>query len=186
MVLTPSVMTPLGSALPAFTLPEPLTGTQHPHTSLLGPQATVVIFMCNHCPFVVHLLDALLATARTYLPRGVAFIGISANDPHSYPDDAPEAMAQLAQSADFPFPYLYDASQSVARAFGAACTPDFFVYDSQQTLVYRGRFDASRPGQPTPVDGADLTTALESLLSDRPIPSPQLPSMGCNIKWLPQ
>lgn len=149
-----------------------------------GP--SVVVFMCNHCPFVVHVLDALVETARMYQAKGVQFIAISSNDVALYPQDDVPHMKSLAEEKSFPFPYLYDATQEVAKAYDAACTPDFSIFDQQQRCVYRGQFDSSRPGNDRPINGADLKTALDTLLRGEEVsPTGQVPSIGCNIKWKP-
>ncbi len=181
MALTSSTMPALGSPLPKFQLHDPVTGTTRDSDEFGTP--LVVMFLCNHCPFVVHVLDGLLALTREYLDRGVAFVAINSNDVESYPADAPDRMAELARDKAFGFPFLFDADQSVARAFGAACTPDFFVYDAARTLAYRGQLDRSRPGNGVPVTGADLRAALDALLAGQRPSEQQRPSAGCNIKW---
>ena len=145
-------------------------------------EALVVIFMCNHCPYVVHIEEALVDVARYYQARGVAFVGISANDAQQYPADSFENMARRAKQRQYPFPYLYDESQQVARAYGAVCTPEFFVYDGERRLVYQGRFDETRPGLGSPT-GQDLRRALDELLDAGAVTMEQFPAMGCNIKW---
>ena len=188
MALTYSEMTALGAEAPAFDLP-----AANPQVDDIGratrrlddyaeAEVLVVVFMCNHCPYVVHVEEALLEVARDYQGRGVRFVGISANDAQQYPADSFENMAQRAQQKNYPFPYLYDESQQVARAYDAVCTPDFFVYDGQRRLVYRGRFDETRPGQGTPT-GHDLRQALDEFLGTGTVTMEQFPSMGCNIKW---
>ena len=139
--------------------------------------------MCNHCPYVVHLLEPLICVARRYQKQGIAFIAVSSNDITTHPQDAPECMAQLGKEMNFPFPYCYDETQDVARAYHAACTPDFFLFNAEHRLVYRGQFDVSRPGNRIPVNGAQLTAALDHVISGTPLTEPQHPSMGCNIKW---
>ncbi|RTR05256.1 thioredoxin family protein [Halomonas nitroreducens] len=181
MSLTPSTMIDLGSPLPSFRLPDAEGHTvgsdDYPDQPLL------VVFMCNHCPFVKHLADALADFTREYQAKGLAVIGINSNDFHAHPDDRPEKMVEEAEARGYTFPYLVDESQDVARAFEAACTPDFFLFDRDHRLAYRGQFDDSRPSQDTPVDGRDLRAAADAVLADR-APSPdQKPSMGCNIKW---
>jgi thiol-disulfide isomerase/thioredoxin len=143
----------------------------------------VVIFMCNHCPFVKHLADGLAAFAREYQPRGAAIVGINANDPGGYPDDSPERMIQEAEQRGYTFPYLFDETQEVAQAYRAACTPDFFVFDKEQKLVYRGQFDPSRPNSGKPVTGEDLRRAVDAVLAGQKPDAKQTPSIGCNIKW---
>jgi len=143
------------------------------------------MFICNHCPYVKHVHAEIAAIGETYQEKGVGVVAIMSNDADKYPEDAPEKMAQELLDAGYTFPYLYDADQTTAKAFGAACTPDFFLFDRELRLAYRGRLDGSRPGNGLPVTGADLRAALDALLSGRPVPEPQLPSMGCNIKWKP-
>ena len=178
MALTPSMMRPLGTPAPEFALPDTGGGLRRLADFADAP-LLAVLFLCNHCPYVKHLRDGLIAFAREYMPRGVAVVGINANDPVAYPDDAPDRMA----AEGYPFPYLFDATQQVARAYGAACTPDLFLFDRDRRLAYRGQFDDSRPGNGRPVTGADLRAACDALLAGRPVPEPQMPSIGCNIKW---
>jgi thiol-disulfide isomerase/thioredoxin len=147
--------------------------------------ALVVVFMCNHCPYVKHVRDGLAKLARDYQPQRVAMVGISSNDVANYPDDSPAKMAAEAKSAGYVFPYLYDESQAVAKAYNAACTPDFYVFDKDQRLVYRGQLDDSRPGNGMPVTGKDVRSALDAVLSGQPVSPTQKPSIGCNIKWKP-
>ena len=146
-------------------------------------QALLVAFLCNHCPYVKHILDGFATFARELTPRSLAIVAISSNDIESYPADAPAEMARIAKLKGFSFPYLYDESQSVAKAYQAVCTPDFFLFDRERRLRYRGQFDGSRPGSRVPVTGADLRAAAEALLEDRPVQSQQTPSVGCSIKW---
>jgi peroxiredoxin len=183
MAATPSTMRELGAPLPAFQLPDTRTGETITDAYLRGHGPAVVAFICNHCPFVVHLRSGLVEFGRYCQEAGVRFVAISSNDVTSHPQDGPGPMAQEAQRHGYVFPYLYDESQDVARAFDAACTPDFFVFDAQGKLAYRGQFDASRPSNGLPVTGADLRSAVEALLAGK-APSPeQKPSIGCNIKW---
>jgi len=183
MSLTPSTMLPLGTPAPDFTLPDtngtPVSLADFPQPALL------VIFMCNHCPYVVHLREGMARLARDYAPRGVGILGINANDVQNYPADSPGRMQAELKSAGYIFPYLYDEMQAVAKAFRAACTPDFFLFDAGRKLVYRGQFDDSRPGNGQPVTGRDLRAALDALLASQPVPAIQKPSLGCNIKWKP-
>ena len=183
MALTPSTMLPLGTPAPDFHLPDVVSDEVRSYTDIAGSQATVVMFICNHCPYVIHVRPQLVALAKDYLPQGVGFVAISANDAQRYPEDGPAAMRALAQSAGFPFPYLYDESQQVARGYQAACTPDFYLFDGQRRCAYRGQLDGSRPGNGLPVTGTDLRAALDSLLAGKPIAAGQQPSVGCNIKW---
>jgi len=184
MARTPSTMRALGSAAPDFCLPEPLTGRRVALADF-SAQPLLVVFTCNHCPFVLHILDKLVRVLRHYQARGLAVVAINANDVARYPDDAPDKMAQLAQRSGFGFPYLFDASQAVALAYQAACTPDFFLYDAAHRLVYRGQFDNARPGNGVPVTGHDLRAAIEAVLEGRAPAAEQKPSLGCNIKWKP-
>ncbi len=182
MARTPSTMVPLGTPAPDFALPDP-DGRVHRRDDFRAAPGLLVMFICNHCPFVKHLRDGLSAFAREYVERGLAVVAINANDADAYPDDAPPAMKREAELAGYVFPYLYDATQVVARAYDAACTPDFFLFDGARRLVYRGQFDASRPGNAVPVTGADLRAACDAVLRGE-APSPeQTPSLGCNIKW---
>lgn len=183
MALTPSTMLPLGTPAPAFALPEPLQGRLRTLSEVRGVAGTVVMFLCNHCPYVVHVNPELVRVATEYGPRGIGFVAISANDAEAYPQDGPAAMAEAARRLAYPFPYLYDETQDVARAYQAACTPDFYVFDSGLACVYRGRLDASTPGNGQPLTGADLRAALEALLAGVAPALAQQPSVGCNIKW---
>lgn len=183
MARTPSVMIPLGSKLPAFQLNDVISGNQFTEKSYEGAAALVICFICNHCPFVIHIQEALVDLAKEYLKKNVAFLAISANDAETYPQDGPELMTVHAQKYHFPFPYLYDETQEVANAFDAACTPDFFVYSPDHSLVYRGQLDDSRPGNGIPVSGEDLRHALDCLLEGKKNTRLQRPSIGCNIKW---
>lgn len=179
-----SRMPGLGTPAPAFSLPDP-QGTVHSLDELHAAPALLVAFICNHCPYVRHIVDGLAGFAREYGPRGLAIVAINANDAGAYPEDAPPAMAEAARRHGFTFPYLYDASQQVALAYEAVCTPDFFLFDGQRRLVYRGQFDDSRPGSAIPVTGASLRAAADAVLAGRPVPAVQLPSVGCSIKWRP-
>lgn len=182
MARTPSTMLDLGTSAPDFRLPAP-SGRAHALADFAASPALLVVFMCNHCPYVKHIRSELAAFARDYQPRGLAVVGINANDAASYPDDSPQKMAEEARSAGYTFPYLYDESQSVAKAYRAACTPDFFLFDRDRRLVYRGQFDDSRPGNNVPVTGRDLRAAADALLAGRSISPDQKASLGCNIKW---
>ncbi len=187
MAATASVMVPLGTPAPDFTLPDVISGERRSLGQLKGEKGTVVMFICNHCPYVKHILEKLVEVAKAYIPKGIAFIAINANDPDQYPEDSPENMKHVAERLGFPFPYLFDETQEVAKAYQAVCTPDFFVYDPQLRLVYRGQFDDARPGNAIPVTGKDLRAALDALLEGRTIPeAEQKPSLGCNIKWRQQ
>jgi peroxiredoxin len=182
MVAVNSTMLPLGTVAPDFRLPTP-DGRWVARDDLAGAPALLVMFICNHCPYVVHIRGGLAAFARDYHERGLAIVGINANDVAGYPDDRPEKMADEARAAGYVFPYLYDETQAVAKAYRAACTPDFFLFDRQRQLVYRGQFDDSRPGSGRPVTGADLRAAADAVLAGRDAPAEQRPSIGCNIKW---
>lgn len=184
MSVTPSTMMDLGTEAPDFKLPD----TKGEPVSLHdfdNAKALVVVFMCNHCPFVKHVRSGLIEVAREYSEKGVAFVGINSNDIENHPEDSPERMAIEAERFKYPFPYLYDESQEVAKEYNAACTPDFFVFDDDRKLVYRGQFDESRPGNDKPVTGEDLRDALDAVLEGREVSEDQTPSMGCNIKWKP-
>jgi peroxiredoxin len=182
MALTPSTMLPLGTAAPDFKLPD-TDGTLVSLADFQGKAALLVVFMCNHCPYVIHVRGALAQLARDYLPRNVGMVGINANDVKNYPDDSPAKMKEEVRTAGYVFPYLFDESQSVARSYRAACTPDIFLFDKNRKLVYRGQFDPSRPGNGLPVTGADLRAALDAVLAGKPAPEKQIASIGCNIKW---
>jgi peroxiredoxin len=178
-----SRMLPLGTPAPAFALRDTVTDRTISLESFAGSPALLVAFMCNHCPFVKHILDGFVAFARDFEARGLAVAAISPNDVASHPADGPAEMARLATLKRFPFPYLYDESQQVARAYEAVCTPDFFLFGADRRLVYRGQFDRSGPGNHIAVTGADLRAACEALLSGKPLPPEQTPSVGCSIKW---
>ena len=175
-------MAALGMAAPDFALPD-TDGRTVVLADFADAPGLLVVFMCNHCPFVIHLREELMRSVKRYQGRGLAVVGISSNDVEAFPQDGPEPMAREAQELGYTFPYLFDAAQSVAKAYNAACTPDFFLFDDQRRLVYRGQFDRSRPGNDVPVTGADLGAAVEALLGGNPISPDQLPSIGCNIKW---
>ncbi|MGE4158325.1 MAG: thioredoxin family protein [Planctomycetota bacterium] len=184
MALTPSTMPRLGSKAPDFSLVD----TQGRRVSLgdfKGSKALLVMFICNHCPYVKHVRDELARLGRDYSSQGVSIVAINANDAKTHPEDSPEAMVREVAEAGYVFPYLYDATQETAKAYGAACTPDFFLYDSKQSLVYRGQLDDSRPGNNKPVTGADLRAALDIVLKGGVVADSQKPSIGCNIKWTP-
>jgi peroxiredoxin len=184
MVKTSSTMLPLGTTAPSFSLPN-VDGKLVSLDDFKLSKGVVIVFMCNHCPFVKHLRSGLAKFGAEYQARGVTVIGINSNDASAYPDDAPARMAEEAKSAGYTFPYLYDATQEVARAYRAACTPDFYVFDANRALVYRGQFDSSRPGNGQPVTGADLRNAVETMLTGKGPLETQKPSIGCNIKWIP-
>ncbi|CAN5399758.1 thioredoxin family protein [soil metagenome] len=174
---------PLGTAAPPFSLPDVVSGTTISLESLLPAKALLVMFICRHCPYVVHVREELLRIAHEYQPRGVWFVAISSNDAATYPDDAPEILAEMAVECGFPFPLLYDETQAVARAYDAQCTPDFFLFDARRRLAYRGRLDDSTPGNGQPVTGLEMRTALDAVIGGLGAPAVQKPSIGCSIKW---
>lgn len=184
MARTPSTMVPLGTEACQFELPN-VDGRMVRLSDVRGPRGTVVMFICNHCPFVKHVADQLAALGRDYMPSGVGFVAISANDVSSHPADSPEQMVREAEERGYPFPYLYDATQEVAKAYHAACTPDFFLFDAGLRLAYRGQLDGSRPGNGVPVTGSDLRAAIDAVRAGRAAAAEQTPSIGCNIKWKP-
>jgi len=181
MALTPSTMPPLGTIAPSFSLFEPLTDKVLSLPELVSPKGTLVVFACNHCPFVKHIHDGLVRLGREYIMRDIGIVAINSNDIREYPDDSPEEMIKMARTFDFPF--LFDEDQAVAKAYHAACTPDFFLFDGDRKLVYRGQFDDSRPDNHLPVTGESLREALDALLAGQPPVANQKPSVGCNIKW---
>ncbi len=183
MTLTASNMLPLGTPAPPFALPDPVNGGKKRLSELKSDTATVVMFICNHCPYVKHIREELVSVSREYIGRGISFVAINANDAANYPDDSPARMKEVAREFGYPFLYLYDESQVIARAYKAACTPDLYVFDRDLRLVYRGQFDDSRPGSGIPVTGKDLRAALNRILRGEPVGPDQKPSMGCNIKW---
>jgi peroxiredoxin len=183
MAFTESHMLPLGTTAPDFELPDTVSGRALRWADVAGAKGTVVMFLCNHCPYVIHVNPEIARLAREYHAKGLGFVGISSNDVEKYPEDAPDKMKEIAREQGYTFPYLYDESQAVAKAYDAACTPDFYVFDAAARLYYRGRLDASRPKNDLPCNGADLRAALEDLLHGRPAPEKQYPSGGCNIKW---
>jgi peroxiredoxin len=184
MVRTPSTMLPLGTHAPDFTLPN-VDGSVKGLADVAGPKGTVVMFICNHCPFVKHVADQLAVLGRDYLPKGVGIVAISSNDVGAHPADSPEQMVREAEERGYPFPYLYDETQEVAKSYRAACTPDFYLFDGGRRLVYRGQLDPSRPDSGIPVTGSDLRAAIDAVLVGSAVPTEQRPSLGCNIKWKP-
>ena len=181
MGLTPSVMVDLGTQAPDFSLPD--TSGRTVKRSDFEGKPLLVAFICNHCPFVKHIRAHLAATSKDYQKKGVGIVGISSNDAANHPDDGPEKMALEVKASGYTFPYLYDETQKVAKAYHAACTPDFFLFDKAHKLVYRGRYDESRPESGIPVTGADLKRAMDAVLAGKPIAAEQKGSIGCNIKW---
>jgi len=183
MARTPSTMLPLGTPAPAFSLKDP-DGKTWFLDDFADKKALLVMFICNHCPFVKHVREELARLAKEYQKKGVGIVGIMPNDVENYPDDSPEKMKEEAGQFGYTFPYLYDDTQAVAKAYRAACTPDFFLFDQDRKLAYRGQLDDARPGNEAPVNGKDLRAALDAVLEGKPVPEDQKPSLGCNIKWI--
>lgn len=181
MAATPSTMMPLGTTAPLFTLPDTVSGSEL--TLKAGLPVTVIAFICNHCPYVVHIAEELVALGNEVVAKGGQMIAISSNDVADYPQDSPENMTKFAEHYGMAFPYLYDESQDVAKSYDAACTPDFYVFDASLACVYRGRFDAATPGNSNPVNGAELRAAVSAVLGGQTANADQIPSIGCNIKW---
>ena len=183
MALVESTMLPLGTVAPAFELIDTISDAVLSLDELKSGKATVIMFICNHCPYVIHVNEGLVALANDYIPKGVSFIAISANDAEVYHVDSPDNMKAHAADEGYPFPYLYDETQSVAKKYDAACTPDFYIFDGDMRLAYRGRLDDSRPNSGIPVTGRDMRNAIDSIIAKNTISVNQIPSMGCNIKW---
>jgi len=183
MALTESKMLQLGTKAPEFDLQDTLSGERKSFKDIKGTEATVVMFICNHCPYVIHVNRQIVDLANDYLPLGVGFVAISSNDVENYPQDAPEIMTVVGKALKYPFPYLYDESQETAKAYDAACTPDFYVFDREDKLVYRGRLDENRPSSGKEPDGKELRAAMDGVLKAKGVSSLQYPSAGCNIKW---
>lgn len=183
MALTPSNMIELGTKAPDFKLIDSITNQLCSYQDIKGKRGTVVMFICNHCPFVVHVIDEIVRVANDYRVIGFGFVAISSNDIEAFPQDGPAAMWENARKNYFTFPYLFDETQEVAKAYDAACTPDFYLFGADDRLVYRGQLDASRPGNGIPVNGRDLREALDNVFNSRPQTMIQKPSMGCGIKW---
>lgn len=183
MAFTESTMLPLGTKAPDFILPDTVSGNEISLDDIKSDKATLVMFLCNHCPYVIHVNEEIVRIVNDYKPKGVGFVGISSNDVVNYPQDGPDKMKIHAQETGYDFPYLYDESQEVAKAYDAACTPDFYIFDGDMKLAYRGRIDGSRPKNDLPLTGEDLRTALDAVLSGNPVTEKQYPSGGCNIKW---
>lgn len=183
MSLTPSNMLALGTTAPAFKLPDTVSGKTFSLDELKSDKATVIMFICNHCPYVKHVNAGLVKLANDYLAKGVKFIAISSNDVESHPEDSPERMKQVAAQLGYPFPYLFDETQEVAKQYDAACTPDFYIFDKHLKLAYRGQLDDSRPSNKVPLSGKDIRAALDAILAGQPVSPHQRPSIGCNIKW---
>ena len=183
MALTASTMLPLGTKAPEFILPDSISGNLLSLEELKGEKGTVIMFICNHCPYVKHVNEEIVRLANDYRVSGFGFIAIMSNNVEDYPEDQPELMKKTAEKHHYPFPYLYDETQEVARAYDAACTPDFYLFNSELKLIYRGQLDESRPGNGIPANGRDLREALDSVLNNGKVPQPQKPGMGCGIKW---
>lgn len=183
MVLTPSKMLPLGTRAPDFRLRDAISGKDLGLSELRSEVATVIMFICNHCPYVKHVQKGLVELGNDYIPKGISFISICSNDIENYPDDSPENMKAVAKRLGYPFPYLFDESQEIARNYDAACTPDFYIFDHELKLVYRGQMDDSRPGNGKPVTGKDIRDVLDDILAGKQVTEQQYPSIGCNIKW---
>lgn len=183
MAATPTHQIPLGFMAPDFCLLDTITDSLKTLQELRGEKATVVMFICNHCPYVKHVNQQLVQLANDYQPKGISFIAISSNDAENYPDDAPDKMKLVAQEEEYPFPYLYDETQEIAKLYHAACTPDFSIFDANLKCVYRGQLDDSRPKNDSISDGKDIRHVLDCILTNQPIPQQQTPSLGCNIKW---
>jgi peroxiredoxin len=183
MALTFTKPIALGFQAPDFMLTDQISGKQLTYNDIKGEKGTLVMFICNHCPYVKHVIHELVKIGKDYMPKGIGVVAINANDAKNYPQDGPDQMKIFAQENDFPFAYLYDETQSVAKAYDAACTPDFDLFDANDRCVYRGQLDGSRPGNEVPVNGKDLRKALELVLNGKEVPAEQIPSAGCNIKW---
>ncbi len=183
MALVESNIFEIGTLAPSFNLLNTIDDNFVTLEELKGEKGTAIFFICNHCPYVIHVNDELVRIANDYAPKGINFIAISSNDVANYPQDGPDHMKHVAEELHYPFPYLYDESQEVAKAYDAACTPDLYLFDGDLRAIYHGRLDGSRPGSGIPVNGIDFRTALDHLLANSPNPNPQKPSMGCSIKW---
>ena len=183
MALTPSKMIPLNSEAPNFSLLNPSSEKEVSLQDVRSDIATVIMFICNHCPYVKHVQNGLVDLSNDYISKGISFVAINSNDVENYPDDSPERMKEVAEKLDYDFPYLFDETQEVAKSYGAACTPDFYIYDKDLKLVYRGQMDDSRPGNGKPVTGKDLREVLDNIINGNEISEKQIPSIGCNIKW---
>ena len=183
MALTESNMLPIGTKAPYFELQDTVSGSTLNYNDVAGTKGTIVVFSCNHCPFVIHVNDEIVRMANDYRTQGFGFVAISSNDIEKYPQDAPEHMWKIARKKNYTFPYLFDETQEIAKAYDAACTPDFYLFDAELKLIYRGQLDDSRPGNGIPVNGRDLRNAMDAVLRNAKVPEPQKPSIGCNIKW---
>ena len=183
MALTPSTMLELGTKAPEFRLPDVVSGKTISLSTFAGKQVLLVMFICRHCPYVVHVRQELARLGRDYAKQSVGIVAISANDAAGHPDDAPAKLSEMAKELGFAFPFCYDASQETAKAYTAACTPDFFLFDAGRALVYRGQLDEARPGNGKPLNGTDLRAAIDAVLAGKAVSPDQKPSIGCNIKW---
>jgi len=183
MALTPSVMIPLGTKAHDFNLPDAVSDSEMTLGQLKSDKATVIMFICNHCPYVKHVQQGLVELANDYISKGVSFIAINSNDVKIYTEDSPDNMKKVAERLGYPFPYLFDETQEIAKAYDAACTPDFYIFDEGLKLIYRGQMDDSRPGNGKPVTGRDIRKALDQILDGTTVSKDQIPSIGCNIKW---
>jgi len=183
MALIPSHMTPLGAPAPDFRLWDVISDKELSLDELRSDIATVIMFICNHCPYVKHVQTGLVELANDYIPKGISFIAINSNDISNYPEDSPENMKNVGNKLGYPFPFLFDETQDVARAYDAMCTPDFFIFDKDLKCVYRGQMDDSRPGNGKPVTARDIRDSLDNILVGKPVREDQMPSIGCNIKW---
>ncbi len=183
MALTPSTMLPLGTIAPSFNLVDSISNRKMSLQELKSPVATVVMFICNHCPYVKHIQTELVKFVKDYQAKKISFIAINSNDVVNYPDDAPDKMQAIARQLGFTFPYLFDETQAVAKAYQAACTPDFYIFDKDLKCVYRGQFDGSSPGNHVPVTGSSMRSALDNIIAGKPVAAEQKPSVGCNLKW---
>lgn len=185
MALTPSTMLELGTPAPEINLPDVVSGKQISLATFADDQALLVMFLCRHCPFVLHVKHELTRIGSDYAEKPLGIVAISSNDAENFPNDAPEHLKAMAEELDFKFPFCYDESQEVAKAYSAACTPDFFLFDGERKLVYRGQLDDARPENGKPIDGRDLRAAIDAVLAGEPVSQDQRPSVGCNIKWKP-
>lgn len=183
MAFKESNMLSLGTKAPDFALPDTVSGSSLSLNDVSGKNGTIIVFSCNHCPFVIHVNSELVSLANDYASKGIKMVVISSNDVDNYPMDGPDKMSIVAKVLQYPFPYLYDATQKVAKDYDAACTPDIYLFDKGQKLYYRGRLDGSRPGNSIPLTGEDIRNALDLLINNKPAPEKQYPSAGCNIKW---
>jgi len=183
MALTPTKKIEMGFKLPLFELPDTISGKTITHKDIKGKKGTLVMFICNHCPYVLHVIQELIKIGYDYKDKGIGIVAISSNDVVNYPQDHPDRMKEMALSLKFPFPYLYDETQDVAKAYDAACTPDFNLFDADDKCVYRGQLDGSRPGNDIETDGSDLRKALDLVIAGKEVPKEQIPSTGCGIKW---